>query len=138
MIKTSYVNEIIQSTQIESIENDGPYYDAVLDVNTDYDGKYSKREIIRKSFNRVEWEELIDHRYFVYQDNEEPLPEEIEHVKVMIGELYDKCSNEELKRLILYSADLIKERKEYELRSTALRKKYHIGLIEQEYLRRDK
>lgn len=134
MKKIYYVKEIIQSKQISSIENDGPYYDTVLDVDVIVCGhRWSKREIIRKRFNKIKWDELVEKRYFSIEDNEEPLPEEIENSIRIIEEFSPICTKEELKKLILYSAALINERKAYDSKIADLRKRYNIGCIEQLY-----
>lgn len=137
MKKTYYVKEIIQSTQIDSIENDGPYYETVLDVEGVVSGcRWGKREIIRKRFNKAKWDELLEKRYF-FDVQEEPLAEEIENSIRYIEEFSPLCTKEELKKLILYSAALIDARKEYDSKLAELRKRYNIGYIGQLYPKKE-
>lgn len=135
MKKTYYVKEIIQSTQIDSIENDGPYYETVLDVCIKCKGRSPKNCIIRRRFNKVKWDELLEKRYFIVDtdNDEEFFPEELENAKLLIGELYCDCNNEELQKLILYSAALIKTRKKYESDIADLREEYGIDRIKEKY-----
>lgn len=136
MKKTYYVKDIIQSIQVSSIENDGPYYETVLDVEIECEGKSRKqRDIIRRRFNKVGWDELVKKRYFIIDnDNDEEFsPEELENAKLLIGELYCDCNKEELERMILYSAALIKTRRKYESDIADLREEYGIDRIKEKY-----
>jgi len=141
MKKTYYVKEIIQSKQMEdSIENDGPYYETVLDVCIKCKGRLSKSCIIRRRFNKAKWDELLEKRYFTVDTNndEDFFPEELENAKLLIGELYSDCDNEELQRMILYSAALIKTRKKYESDIADLREEYGIDRIKEKYQKETK
>ena len=136
MKKTYYVKDIIQSTQVDSLENDGPYYETVLDVEIEYEGKsHKQRDIIRRRFNKAGWDKLVEKRYFTIDtsNDEEFFPEELENAKLLIGELYCDCDNEEIQRLILYSAALIKTRKKYESDIADLREEYGIDRIKEKY-----
>lgn len=135
MKKIYYVKEIIRSMQVESIENDGPYYETILDVCIKCKGRFSKSCIVRRRFNKAKYDELLEKRYFTVDtnDDEDFFPEELENAKLLIGELYCDCDNEELQRLILYSAALIKTRKKYESDIADLREEYGIDRIKEKY-----